>query len=48
MGFDDLEYSNLLLDHAWAVRAGGGVPDAGLYHLPRLRARLVLQIEESE
>ena len=38
----------LLLDHSGAGHPGSGVPDADLYHLPRLRAWFVLQVEESQ
>ena len=48
VGLDDLEHSNLLLDHAGAGVPRGGLPDADLYHLPRLRTRLVLQIAEGQ
>ena len=48
VGPDDLEHSNLLLDHAGAGVSGSGIPDADLYHLSRLRTRFVLQIAEGQ
>lgn len=48
MGLDDREHPDFLLDHARSVCLRGGLPGTDLYHLSRLRPRIILPIAKGQ